>query len=103
MQAADRMGETDDKGKRKGIRVAKDLFDCQNDKYACKSTVLTAIATTKFWCGNFLILTKRVHSSAASHDTIVCTKRMTGIIQSSFSLSAESCEESLLKTDLSQP
>lgn len=59
---------------------------------------LTAIAVTKFLCGSFFILTIFVHRSAESHDMTVCTKRMTGMIHSSLSLSAVSCEDSLLKT-----
>lgn len=64
---------------------------------------LTAIALTKLRWGTLLIFNRRVPPSAASHETIVWTARMRGMIHSSVSLSAVNWEDNLLKTVHCQP
>ncbi len=58
----------------------------------------TAIAVTKFFCGNFRIPNTRTIILEERKDTSVWTRRMIGMIASSKSLSPSSCFASFEKT-----
>ena len=59
---------------------------------------LTAIAVTKLFCGAFRKPNTRHRTFDDIQETIVCTKRMTGIIHNSINFSLDSCAASFEKT-----